>query len=132
MNSLKDKISLKEIARDIIALGSPIFFVLVVARIYLLSNFEYLSQFLIAGILFLVLFFIFKADIYSGLGLIVLIFTMIYYNDLKFGIFGTLLYAALILSLVYLNKGKKEILLGVVLGAVSALISYFAVKMIFT
>ena len=131
MNSIKDKISPKEIARDIVALGSPIFFILVVARIYLLSNFEYLSQFVIAGILFLVLFFIFKADIYSGLGLIVLIFTMIYYDDLKFGIFGALLYIGLILSLVYLNKGKKEVFLGAVFGAISALISHLAVGIIF-
>ncbi len=132
MNRLKDKISLKEIARDIIALGSPVFFILVIARIYLLSNFQYLSQFLISGFLFLVLFFIFKANIYSGLGLIVLIFTSIYYNDLKFGIFGALLYLGLILSLVYLNKGKKEIFNGILLGAVSALISYFAVKVFFS
>jgi len=81
------KISLKEIARDVIALGSPVFFLLVLARVALLSNFEYLSQFVIAGILFVVLFLFFVGNIHSGLGIIVLFFTTIYYSDLKFSIF---------------------------------------------
>jgi len=74
---------LKEIARDFIALGSPIFFIIVVARISLLSNFEYLSQFIIAGILFIISVFSFKVNLYSGLGLIVLVFTTLFYNNLN-------------------------------------------------
>ena len=50
---------LKELARDFIALGSPIFFIIVIVRISLLSNYEYLSQFIIAGVLFLISVFLF-------------------------------------------------------------------------
>ena len=108
------KISLKEIARDVIALGSPVFFLLVLARVALLSNFEYLSQFVIAGILFVVLFF-----------------TTIYYSDLKFSIFAILLYFGLVASLLYLKKDKREIINGVIFGLISTGVSYILVKFIF-
>lgn len=128
---MKIKYPLKEVARDFIAFGSPVFFALVLARVYLLSNFEYLSQFVIAGILFFILFLFFKINLYSGLSLIVLVFTILYYNDLNFGIFATLAYLGLLASLVYLKTDKKEIFNGILLGAISSLVSYYVVKLIF-
>ena len=125
------KISRKEIARDVIALGSPVFFLLVLARVALLSNFEYLSQFVIAGILFVVLFLFFVGNIHSGLGIIVLFFTTIYYSDLKFSIFAILLYFGLVASLLYLKKDKREIINGVIFGLISTGVSYILVKFIF-
>jgi len=122
---------LKETARDFIALGSPLFFIIVIARISFLSNYEYLSQFIIAGSLFLILMYTFKSNMHSGLGIIILTFTMLYYNNLKFGIFGVLIYALLIISLMYLDKSKKSVFKGVLLGAISTLISYFTVNLIF-
>lgn len=121
----------REFARDLIALGSPIFFILVIARIFLLSNFEYLSQFLIAGILFFSLAYFLKGNIYSGSGLIVLTFAGIYYNDLKFGLFGFLVYLGLLSSLVYLKYDKKEIFKGIIFGIISTGISWYAVRLIF-
>ncbi|MEK6842642.1 MAG: hypothetical protein AABX84_02405 [Nanoarchaeota archaeon] len=122
---------LKESARDIIAFGSPIFFILVLARIFLLSNYSYLSQFIIAGILFLPLIYFFKANIYSGFGLIVLIFTTLYYNEVRFTIFAVFLYLLLIASLFYLKKEKLEIIKGIFFGAVSTGISWFLVEKLF-
>jgi hypothetical protein len=128
---MKINYSLKEIARDFIALGSPIFFILVIVRVSLLSNFEYLSQFVIAGILFIVLFFFIKINMYSGLSLIVLIFTTLYYNNLRFWIFASLAYLGLLFSLIYLKEDKKKIAYGVLLGIISTIISYFTVNLIF-
>ena len=128
---MKFKYSLKEIVRDFIALGSPIFFILVIVRVSLLSNFEYLSQFVIAGILFIVLFFFIKINMYSGLSLIVLIFTTLYYNNLRFWIFASLAYLGLLVSLIYLKEDKKKIAYGVLLGIISTIISYFTVNLIF-
>jgi len=128
---MKRKNLLREIARDFIALGSPIFFALVILRISLLSNPEYLSQFVIAGILFFILIFFFKGSMYSGLALIVLIFTIIFYNDLKFSIFASLAYIVLLASLVYLKTDKEKVFKGVLAGAISTAISYFAVDFIF-
>ena len=121
----------KEAARDIIALGSPVFFLLVIARIFLLSNYAYLSQFIIAGILFLAMMFFIKANYYSGLGLIVLIFTAKYYGDLKFALFGAFLYLLLLASLIYLKEDKMKIVKGILFGLISAGISYYAINLIF-
>jgi len=123
---------LKEMARDFIALGSPIFFIIIIARISLLSNYSYLSQFIIAGILFTIFVFWFKVNLYSGLGLILLIFVTLFYNNLNFTIFGIFIYILLLASLVYLNKNKKEVLLGIILGLISSGISYYVVKLIFS
>lgn len=121
----------KEIARDVIALGSPIFFLLVVARIFLLSNYAYLSQFIISGILFFPIAFFSKPNYYSGLGLVVLIFTTKYYGDLKFALFGAFIYLILLASLVYLKEDKIKILKGIFLGLISTGISYYAVNLFF-
>ena len=115
-----------ELARDVIALGSIIFFILVVIRIWLLNDQAYLFQITIAGVLFIILALFFKSSIYSGLALIVLFRTSSYYNDVRYTIFATLAYIGLLYSLIYLNKSKKKILLGIVLGLVSAWVGNFA------
>jgi len=128
---MKRKNLLRETARDLIALGSPLFFVIVIARISILSNYEYLSQFIIAGVLFFTLMFFFKGNLYSGLGLIVLVFTTLFYNNLKFSIFAILIYLGLIVSLIYLKTDKEKVFKGVLAGAISTAISYFIVDFIF-
>ena len=122
---------LKETARDLIALGSPVFFIIVIARIYLLSNYSYLSQFIIGAIIFLPLIFLFKANMYAGLGLIVLIFTTLFYNNLNFTIFAIVIYLLLLASLVYLKYDKKKIIISVILGAIATGIGYYAVRFLF-
>ena len=121
----------REFARDVIALGSIPFFLLVLVRIWILPNPEFLAQFIIAGILFLVTFLIFKQNLYSGLALIILIFTSLHYADQKFTIFASLMYILLVSSLFYLKKDKKEIIRGIFFGVLSTAISYYAVRMIF-
>ena len=128
---MKAKKFLEEYARDIIALGSPIFFILVLARIFLLSNYSYLSQFFIAGIIFSLLAYFFRANIYSGLGLIVLIFTTLYYNRINFTIFAIFIYLLLIASLFYLKKEKSEVIKGIIFGLICAGISWIAVEKLF-
>lgn len=122
---------LKEIARDIIALGGIPFFSIVVIRIWLLDTPAYLSQFLIAGSLFLIATFLLKSSFYSGLSLISLFFTALVYADLRYTLFGSFVYLLLLGSLFYLNYNKKNIILGVILGAVTTVIGYYIVEFIF-
>ena len=122
---------INETARDLIALGGIPFFILVIARVWLISKEYYQFQFIFGGIIFLILMFLFKSNIHSGLGLIVLIFTTIYYNNLNFGIFASLAYCLLIFSLIYLKKDKKEILKGILFGGISSSISYYLVGILF-
>ncbi|MEX0932962.1 MAG: hypothetical protein WDZ77_02585 [Candidatus Pacearchaeota archaeon] len=123
---------LKEVSRDVVALGSPIFFFLILLRVSITQNYFYLSQFILSGILFLLLMFLFKANIYSGLGFIALVFTSIYYNYLPYAIFGTFVYLSLLMSLNYLNVDKSGIMRGLVSGIVSSLVGYYLVEFIFS
>lgn len=115
---------LREMARDIVSLGGFPFFVLVLVRVWMLDNLVYFSQFVVAGIVVGLVFLILRQNIYSGLGLIVLVFTSLYYDDFNFTIFGIVAYVLLLVSLFYLKEDKKKILLGVVLGALGVAVSY--------
>lgn len=114
----------KETARDLIALGSIPFFILVLVRVYISAQSAYFNQFLIVGIVFIVLAILFKLNIASGLALIISFFLINHYQDLKFTIFTIIAYALLIFSLYYLKKSQKKIWLGILFGVVSIGISY--------
>jgi hypothetical protein len=109
----------KEFLRDLIAMGGIPFFLLVLVRVYMLDKPEYFNQFFISGAIFLILFLIFKSNLYSGLGLIVLLFTSKYYNDLQFTIFASIAYALLVGNLFYLKYDWKKIILGILFGLIS-------------
>jgi len=109
---------IKTAARDLIAIGGIPFFILVLARVYMLNNPEYFSQFLISGGVFLLAFLLFKQNIYSGLGLITLVFTSMYYNDVIFTVFGIIAYALLLVGLFYLKEDWKKIVSGILIGVV--------------
>lgn len=123
---------LGELARDFVALGGIPFFILVLVRVSLLERPDYFSQFAIAGIIFILLMLIFKSDTYSGLGLIVLVFTILYYDQTRFSIFAVLAYFLIIASLFYLKIERKNIFKGIFFGAIATIISYFLVQIIFT
>jgi hypothetical protein len=106
------------VARDLVAIGSVPFFILVLVRVYLLNNPEYFSQFVISGAIFLGAFFLFKQNIYAGLGLIVLVFTSIYYDNAIFTTFGVIAYVLLLAGLFYLKEDVRRILLGILVGVV--------------
>ncbi|MEK6898027.1 MAG: hypothetical protein AABX28_01570 [Nanoarchaeota archaeon] len=122
---------LREIPRDIIALGSLPFFILVLVRVSILSKQEYLMQFVLAGVLFFILMFLFKSNMHSGLGFVMLFFTIIYYNDLKFSILAILIYLGLLASLIYFKIEKIKIFSGILFGVISSAISYYAGGLIF-
>ncbi|MEA3248224.1 MAG: hypothetical protein U9Q73_00805 [Nanoarchaeota archaeon] len=108
----------KESARDLISLGSIPFFLLVLARVYLLNIPKYFNQFVFSGTIFLILFFIFKLNLYSGMGLIVLVFTSLFYSEMIFFIFGSIAYILVIVSLIYLKHDTKKVFLGILAGVV--------------
>ena len=122
---------IKETARDLIAFGSIPFFLLVLVRIWILDNPPFLAQFVFAGIIFLAIHFFSRMSIYAGLSLIVLVFTILNYSDLRFTIFGSIIYLFLIWSLIYTKNSKEEVLKGFVFGALSSGISFYAVRIYF-
>lgn len=121
----------KEIARDILALGSIPFYLIVFIRILIMNERTYIYQLLIAGLL-LALFSVFigkiklKADFYTSRSFVLLIFTALFYNEIEYTVFASLLWLGLLTSSNYLNRGKKkEIAIGIFLGIFSAAVAYF-------
>ena len=122
---------LQNIARDFVALGSPVFAVLVVLRLLLIPNYEIIIGMVIACVIFFIPFYFIRQNIYAGIGLITLVFLIQNYIDFRFSVFASITYILLIGSLFYLKKDWKKILLGVLIGGVSAGISYYLVGKFF-
>jgi len=120
----------RETARDLIALGSVPFFLLVIARVSILSKPAFLYQFIFSGAIFFVLALLFRGNLYAGFGWIVLLFTCLYYGDLKFAAFATLVYAALLASLVFLKYDRPETVKGILLGLLSSAVGWYAVTIL--
>jgi len=121
---------LKEVARDFIALGGIPFLVLTIVRVSVIRIY-YPMQFIISSILFLVLNALFKGEMRLGIGLILLTFTSVFYHHMLFTIFALLAYIGMVLSSVYLERGRRQILTGILLGAISAGAGYAIVGLIF-
>jgi len=112
------------LARDLIAIGGIPFFILVLIRVWMLNNPQYFMQFAVSGILFGGLFYFFKQDTYSGLGLIILIFTSLYYKDVLYSIFGGVTYVLMLGCLMYIGRNWKNIGLGILFGIFCIAISF--------
>jgi hypothetical protein len=121
----------KEIARDLIALGGIPFFILVIVRVFILPDYHYIFQFVFGGILFFILNFLFKSNNHSGLGIILLFFVSKHYGDIKFTILASIMYLLLIVSLFYLKEDKIKVFKGIFFGTISIIISYFLTGLIF-
>ncbi len=120
----------KELARDALVFGSIPLYILVVLRVAILRDVPYLSQFIFAGIIFFLLSAIFKADLYSGITLILVVFISMHYNRMLFTVSVILLYFAVPASLLYLGIKRKKIVKGIIFGAISTAISYLLVDLL--
>jgi len=122
----------KEIARDIISLGSIIFYLLVSARA-LVGPFWIFFTFLCTSALILIIInFIHKEfEKYIARGIILAIGTSYFYSDLIFTLFAVLVYILMIFSSYYLGNSKIKIIKGIIFGLLSAGAGYFAAVLIF-
>jgi hypothetical protein len=120
----------KRSARDIIALGGIPFFVLVVVRVWILRNPEYLFQFLLGGLFVLSISRFMDFDHSSGLSIVVAFFLSLYYGDLLFTIFAGVALVLVFVSLFVLGVDKNKVFGGGVLGVAGSAISFAVVRAI--
>ncbi len=116
---------LREISRDLMALGSIPFLLLVLIRIYIANNYLQFFQIIFGVILIFLLSIIFKRnDKYSAVIVVLGVFTSIFYNELKFTIFAVIIG---LLALFGMHKylGRRHVWHGSIFGGISSLISYF-------
>jgi len=120
-----------ELARDLIAFGGMPFLIITIARVTTTGKEYYLMQFILGAVIFFILRAVFKADSRAGVGVILVIFTSIFYKQLIFVFFAAIIYVGLVVSLFYLKRKIKDIAKGVLLGGISSVVSYYLVKAIF-
>jgi hypothetical protein len=114
-----------EIARDLIALGGLPFYLLVIARSTVGSYYSFLCQVAIAlPVLYLISKAVKGSNLHIARGLILVVFTSIFYKAPGFTVFSILVWCGMIYCLVYLKTGTRDILKGIALGVVSVMISY--------
>jgi len=116
----------KEFSRDLLALGSIIFYVLVLGRSLIGPYWPFVVQLTLSGIvLFLIYLFYKKADYYTGRALILLYFTSLFYKDLVYSLFASFVFILIFVSSYFVGNKIKNIVYGVVFGIVASLISFY-------
>jgi len=116
----------KEVARDTLALGSIPFYFLVVVRAVIGKYAVFVYQVLIAVIVLFILAKIIKnSNLHIARGLVLFVFTSLFYNDLFYTSFVFLIFLIMLLSSAYLKEEKAKIAKGVLLGIITSLVSYY-------
>jgi len=120
----------KEIARDFLSLGSWVFFILVIGRALIQPYRPFSDQMIIAGLLLIVLGLIcykinFEFDGYIAKGVILVVFTILFYENMNFNYFAIAAMIGLLISSYYVENKWGKILKGLIIGLVITLISYY-------
>ena len=118
----------KEMARDVLALGSWVFYVLVIGRALIKPYRPFVDQLVIAAFVLVVIgFFISKVDWYVARGLVLAVFTILFYEDAVYSGFAVVASVLLIVSSKYVGTDLRKILFGVVVGTIAVFAGYYGV-----
>ena len=121
----------KEVARDTLALGSIPFYFLVIIRAVIGKYAVFVYQVLIAVIVLFILAKLIKnSNLHIARGLVLFVFTSLFYNDLFYTSFVSLVFLIMLVSSVYLKEEKAKIAKGVLLGVITSLVSYYLAMLI--
>lgn len=122
----KNKTWKQELARDFLALGSWIFYILVIARASIVPYRPFLDQLIIAAIPIIAFqLFLKKPDYYIARVVPLAVFTIIFYNSSSFTIFAIIIGLLMIPASHIAKNHKIEIFYGLILGAIAAAIGYY-------
>lgn len=116
----------KEITRDFLTFGSWIFYLLILSRAMIGPYRPFVDQMIFAGLfLFIVSFFIKNSDYSISRGLVISVFTILFYNNFQFSIFVSLIFLVMIYSSYLIHLDKKSIFYGLIIGSIGCSIGYF-------
>ena len=120
------KMEKKEIARDVLALGSWVFYFLVFGRALIKPYRPFVDQIVIAAIVLVLLGFVLKeSDGYVARGLVLVVFTILFYEDNVFSVFAIIVFALMIVSSWYIGNDLKKIGKGLIIGIVGVLAGWY-------
>src|SRR3989338_593690 len=117
---------LKEIARDLVALGSIPFYLLVVVRSVIGDYYAFVYQMVIAAIAIFVLYFLIKdLSLHVARSLVITFFTSLFYKEIIFMTYAAFVWVLLLFAAYYVKRKIGHVLRGVAIGVLSSLIGYY-------
>ena len=117
---------LKEISRDLLALGSIPFYFLVVIRAIIGKYNVFVYQILIAAIAIFILYFVIKdSNLHIARSFTILIFTSLFYKEAIFTTFAFLVWVLLLISAYYIKRKIGSVFRGIIIGVISSLAGYY-------
>lgn len=117
-----------EIARDSMAFGSILFYLIIIIRAIIGKYIPFVYQFLIALAILVISSFIIKnTNHHIARALVLVVFTSLFYKEALFTFFAALIWIFIVGSAFYMKIDKKSIYKGITLGVVATLISYYLV-----
>jgi hypothetical protein len=123
----------KEIARDIIAMGSIVFYFLVVGRALVGPFWIFLTFLCLSAIILLLIYFVHREfESYLARGIILAIGTSYFYGDIIFTLFAAAVYILMVLSSFFLENSILNIIKGIIFGLISTGAGYIAVEIFFS
>ena len=118
---------LKEIARDLLALGSIPFYFLVVIRAVIGKYDIFVYQMLIAAIMIFILHFVIKgSNFHVARSFAALVFTSLFYKEALFTVFASLVWVLLLLAAYFIKKNISPVFKGVIAGFIGSIVGYYA------
>ena len=117
------------IARDALAFGSILFYIIVIVRAIIGKHMAFVYQVVIAlAILAILALLIKSSNQHIARAVPLVAFTSMFYKDDLFTLFAVLLFIAMIFSAFYMKINKKEIFNGVVAGIMASAGAYFVAE----
>ena len=115
--------SYKELARDFLAIGSWVFYALVLARSLIEPYWAFATPLIAAaGVLLASTYLLTKHSAYTARAFVLVYFTTQFYQDTAFSIFAWMLFIGVPIS-AYINKqNTKQITQGLLIGVAAILI----------
>lgn len=118
---------IKRIERDVLALGSIVFYFLVLGRALVGPFVVLITQLITAGVILFLIYIVHRRfDTYLARGIILAIFTSLFYDNTIYLVFVSIVFVIMILSSYHIGSSKQNILKGVIFGAIGSVIGYFA------
>lgn len=115
----------KEIQRDILALGSPVFYFLTVGRALVGPFWDLLNPLIVlAAVVYAVSGVYPLINLYIARGIVLATLVTRHYNDIIFGVFALVALVMMIMAALSINNNKTSVVQGVWLGIVLSLIAY--------
>jgi hypothetical protein len=116
---------LHEVQRDLMALGSVVFYVLVLGRALVGPFWDLATPLLVVGVALLAVnALLSQADLYLTRALIVAVLVTRHYGDLVFGMFAAAAFVLMVLSAPGLGRSRSSIVQGLALGVVLSVAGY--------